>query len=72
MVNPMYPPGRQLNEANDTGPTVLDLHLSFSIGFVSSKSYDKRVDFEFDIVIFLFWDGVVQVLPLIEYTFHNL
>ena len=54
MVNQIYPPELQLNKANtsDTEATLLDLHLSISNGFVSSKIYDKRVDFDFDIVIF--------------------
>ena len=34
----------------------MDLHLSNSNGFVSSKLYDKRDDFDFDIVNFLFLD----------------
>ena len=37
----------------------MDLHLSISNGFVSSKSYDKRDDFGFDIVNFPFLDGDV-------------
>ena len=37
----------------------LDLHLSISNGFVSSKIYDKRNDFDFDIVNFPFLDGDV-------------
>ena len=37
----------------------MDLHLSISNGFVSSKIYDKRDDFDFDIVNFLFLDGDV-------------
>ena len=37
----------------------LDLHLSISNGFVSSKIYDKRDDFDFDIVNFPFLDGDV-------------
>ena len=51
MVNQIYPPELQLNEANasDTEVPFLDLHLSISIGFVSSKIYDKRDDFDFDI-----------------------
>ena len=35
----------------------MDLHLSISHDFVSSKIYDKRDDFGFDIVIFPFLDG---------------
>ena len=37
----------------------MDLHLSISNGFVSSKIYDKRNDFDFDIVTFPFLDGDV-------------
>ena len=38
---------------------LLDLHLSVTNGFVSSKIYDKRDDFDFDIVNFPFLDGDV-------------
>ena len=50
-----------LNKANtsDTEASFLDLHLSISNGFVSSKIYDKRDDFDFDIVNFPFLDGDV-------------
>ena len=37
----------------------MDLHLSISNDFVSSKMYDKRDDFDFDIVNFPFLDGDV-------------
>ena len=37
----------------------LDLHLSVSNGFVSTKIYDKRDDFDFDIVNFPFLDADV-------------
>ena len=48
----------QLNKANtsDTEAPFLDLHLSISNGFVSSKIYNKREDFDFDIVNFPFLD----------------
>ena len=61
MVNRIYPPELQLNKANtsDTEAPFLDLHLSISNGFVSSKIYDKRDDFDFDIVYFPFLDGDV-------------
>ena len=54
MVNQIYPPELQLNKANisDTEAPFLDLHLSVANGFVSSKIYDKRDDFDFDIVNF--------------------
>ena len=35
----------------------MDLHLSISDGFIQTKIYDKRVDFDFDIVNFPFLDG---------------
>ena len=58
MVNRIYPPELQLNKANtsDTEAPFLDLHLSISNRFVSSKIYDKRDDFDFDIVNFPFLD----------------
>ena len=37
----------------------LDLHHSIPNGFVSSKIYDKRDDFDFDIVNFPVLDGDV-------------
>ena len=51
----------QLNKANnhDTEVSFLDLHSAISDGFVSSKIYDKRDDFDFDIVDFPFLDGDV-------------
>ena len=57
MVNQIYPPEVQLNKANNsnTEAPFLDLHLSISNGFVSSKIYDKRDDFDFDIVNFPFF-----------------
>ena len=65
MVNQIYPSGLQLNKANtsDTEAPFLDLHLSISNGFVSSKIYDKRDDFDFDIVNFPFLDGDVPRRP---------
>ena len=59
MVNQIYPPELQLNKANtsDTEARFLDLHLSISNGFVSSKICDKRDDFDFDIVNFPFLGG---------------
>ena len=41
----------------------MDLHLSISNGFVSSKIYVKRDDFDFDIVNFAFLDGDVPCRP---------
>ena len=39
------------------------LHLSISNSYVSSKIYDKRDDFDFDIVNFPFLDGDVPRRP---------
>ena len=59
MINHIYLTELQLNKANtsDTETPFLDLHLSISSGFVSSKIYDKRDGFDFDIVNFPFLDG---------------
>ena len=75
MVNQIYPPELQLNKANisDTEAPFLDLHLSVSNGFVSSKIYDKRDDFDFDIVNFpFFWMVTFLVVLLMVYTFRML
>ena len=48
------------------------LKPNFIHGFVSIKIYDKRNDFDFDIVNFPFLDGDVPVVPLMGFTFHNL
>ena len=61
MVDRIYPAELQLNKSNssDTEAPVLDLNLSLSNGTVSTKIYDKRDDFDFDIVNFPFLDGDV-------------
>ena len=48
MVKQIYPSALQLSTANssDTEDPFLDLHLTISDGFVSSKIYDKRDDFD--------------------------
>ena len=50
MGNRIYPSELHLNKANvsDTEATFLALHLSISHGFVMTKSYNKRDNFEFD------------------------
>ena len=48
MVNQIYPP---------------ELQLSISNGFVSTTNYNKRDDFDFDIVNFPFLDGDVPRRP---------
>ena len=69
MVNQIYPSELQLNKANtsDTEAPFLDLHLSISNGFVSSKIYDKRDNFDFNILNFPFLDGDVPRRPSYEY-----
>ena len=61
MVDRIYPTELQLNRANssDTELPFLDLNLCISNGTVSTKIYDKRDDFDFDIVNFPFLDGDV-------------
>ena len=44
---------------SDTEASYLDLHLYISDGFVRTKLYDKRDDFDFGIVTFPFLDGDV-------------
>ena len=59
MVNLIYPAELQLNKANssDTEAPFLDLNLSISDGTLSTKIYDERDGFDFDIVNFPFLDG---------------
>ena len=52
---------RLMSTNTDTEAPFLDLHLSIANGFVSSKIYDKRDDFDFDIVNFPFLDGDVPL-----------
>ena len=59
MVSQIYPSKLKLNKANtsDTEAAFLELHLSISYDIVSTKIYDKRDEFDFEIVIFPFLDG---------------
>ena len=54
MVSKIYPSELQLNKTNtsDTEAAFLDLHFSISNDIVSTKIYDKRDDFDFEIVNF--------------------
>ena len=58
IVNRIYPPGLQLNKVNtsDAEAPFLDWHLSISNGFVSSKIYHKRDDFDIVKCPFLYGD----------------
>ena len=61
MVSQIYHSELQLNKANTsyTEDAFLDLHLSISYDIVSTQIYDKRDDFDFEIVNFPFLDGDV-------------
>ena len=61
MVNQIYPSELQLNKAStsDTEAAFSDLRLSISNDTVSTKIYDKRDDFDFEIVNFPCLDGKV-------------
>ena len=65
MVGQIYPTELQLNKANssNTEAPFLDLNLSITNGIASSKIYDKRDDFNFEIVNFPFLDGDVHCSP---------
>ena len=52
-------PIKQSNYSSDTEASFLALNLCISNDTVSTKIYDKRDDFDFDIVNFLFLDGDV-------------
>ena len=47
------------SHTSDNKASFLDLHVSILDGFVSSKIFDKRDDFDFNIVNFPFFDGDV-------------
>ena len=58
MVGRIYPTELQLNKANssDTEDPFLDIDLSITNGIVLTKIDDKREDFNFEIINFLFFD----------------
>ena len=61
MISSIYPKELQLNKANhsDISASFLDLNISISNGVISSKIYDKRDDFDFNIVNYPHLDGDV-------------
>ena len=63
LVSQIYPSELKRNKANasDTKTAFLDLHLSISNDIVSTKIYNKRDDFDFEIVNFPFLDGDVPL-----------
>ena len=72
IVHRKYPPELQLNKANasDTEAAFLDFNLSIHNDIVSTKIYDKRDDFNFDIVNFPFLGGDVPQRP--SYGVYNI
>ena len=58
--------------SQDTEASFLDLHLSIPDGLVKTKSFDKRDDFDFDIVNFPFLHGYVPVRHPMAFIFLNL
>ena len=67
MVGQIYPPELQLNKADssDTEAPFLDFNLSITNGILSSKIYDKRDDFNFEIVNVPFLDRDVSRSPFL-------
>ena len=74
MVGQIYPTELQLNKANssNTEAPFLNLNLSITNGIVSSKIYDKRDDFNFEIVNLSFLDGDVPRSPSYGVYFSQL
>ena len=50
----------------------MDLNICISNGTVTIKIYDKRDDFDFDVVSFLFWMAMSPGVPHMGYTYLNL
>ena len=73
MAGQIYPTKLHLNKVNSSGTEApfLDMGVSLINGIVSSKIYDKRGAFNFEIVNFPFLDGDVPPLPL-GYIFRSL
>jgi hypothetical protein len=61
----IYPKELQLNKANtcSTSTSFLDLNLDIKDGVISSKIYDKRDDFNFQIVNYPHLDGNIPRIP---------
>ena len=73
IVGQLYPTELQFNKATSSGTKApfLNLNLSITNGIVSSKIYDKRDDFKFEIVNLPFLDGYVPRSPSYgEYISH--
>ena len=68
MVSQIYHSELQLDRFNtsDTEVASLDMHSSISNDIVSTKIYDKRDDFDFEIVNFPFLDVMFLALHPME------
>ena len=66
MAGQIYPTELHLNKVNssDIEALFLDLNLSITNDIVSSKMYDKRDDFNFEIVNFPFMEMFHALLPM--------
>ena len=73
MVSQIYHSEPKLNIAITSGTEAafLDLHLVISNFIVSTKNYNKRDDFDFEIVNFPFWMVIVLALHLMEFISIN-
>ena len=73
MVDRIYSTELQLNrkKSSDTEAHFLDLNLCIPNGTDSTKIYDKRDDFDFDIVNFPFRDAMSPGVPHMGYTYLN-
>ena len=77
MVHRIYPAELQLNKANasDTEAAFLDLNLSIHNATVSTKIYDKRDNFDFDIGNVPNFRSLMAMsldVPLMMYIYLNL
>ena len=73
MVSQIYPSELQLNKANtsDIEAAFLDLDLSISNDIVSTKIYDKRDNYDFEIVKFPFLMVIFLALHPMEHISLN-
>ena len=69
MIDWRYPAELQLNHAksSDTESPILDLNFYISNGTASTKIFDKRGDFDSNIVIFRSLMAIILVELLIKY-----
>ena len=73
LISQIYPLGLQLNKVNspETEALFFGYALSILYGFISSKIYDKRDDFDFEIVNFPYLDGVFLVDHPTVFIYRN-